>query len=127
MNEQQTYDALIAERDSIRAKIAEAEALKPRLDELEDSNTWRDRKGLITYAKQALEDSKRPVYDKGRWAADTRRIVAIDAKWVTLSRDGSNNAPIRYKITNGWPERSRDGYGKIDVEKALAIWAEHND
>lgn len=121
-----TYKELLEERKIILIKLKEAAELEQRLHELNDDN-WGRRQGLISKAKQKEEEEKSPIFEFPKNSFDKiLRIMSVDKKWITLKRDGSNGV-IRYKIENGWQERSRDGYHAIDVEKALKIWSEYNE
>jgi hypothetical protein len=124
---QNKLDTLEAELEEIEAILKRVPELEKRRAELKGSH-WRSHAGGEIYqAKLALVESKSPVFgeSKGGFHRATR-IVAIDAKWISIKTDGSDEKYIvRYKISNGWRERSRNDHGAIDVEKALAIWNEH--
>jgi hypothetical protein len=120
------YQELLKEKQDIVKKINEAKELEKRLVELND-DTWSRRKGLISLAKQKEEEENTPIFSesKNQFGRPTR-IVSVGKKWITLKTDGWDKL-YRYKIENGWLERSRDGGGAIDVERALKIWSEHNE
>ena len=109
-------DELLKERAEIELQIAEAEKAKERLQEMLNG---RNRLGEIALAELAVRDAAFPVYYKSVY--HTERIVGVDKKWIMIRRDGSDNI-VRYKRENGWRERLRYGYDKINVQEALEIW-----
>jgi hypothetical protein len=116
---QKELDALIAEEVECRKIIEQAKKCEKRLESL---NQHRGNPGNIEIKKQEIEDSKYPVWhESGR---NIERIVDVTEKWISIKPDGLNKPITRYKKDNGWRERSRDGYWKIDVQKALEIWEE---
>jgi hypothetical protein len=92
----------------LRLKTAEARRL-------EFANTWQG-KGLIYFAKLKLAESRLPVFKPGY------RIVGITDKWVTIKEDGEAIGN-EYSVTTGRKKGARNDGDKIDVEKALKIWA----
>ena len=116
------YDALVAEKEEIERKINEAESLKLRLREL--IGGWSTL-GEIERARLKARDLSFPEYEKlsGYYIL---RIIDVGDKWISLRGDGSGDKSItRYKKDTGWPERSRDGRGAIDAQKAIEIWEMH--
>jgi len=120
------FDDLLDELRSIQQKEKELEELLNRKNELQDS--WGN-KGLISKAEQALKDAQFPIYKKGKnevWNQN-KRIVAVDAKWISIKEDGYRREVIRYKKSNGWRERARDESSAIDAKLAIAIWEDWNN
>jgi hypothetical protein len=129
MNEREKLKELIAELKAIDAKLAEVDALNSRRDELIGSR-WSKNEGEITKTKIAYEDSLYPIFPMGRLGSfgSTYRITSVDKKWIYVKRDGMGKEYTQqYSISTGWPIRSRDGYGGIDAEEALAIWHKHQE
>lgn len=112
-------DSLLKERAEIVKKIEEAESLKPRLKELEGG--WNSY-GEIKTAELKARDLSFPVFEKTKWR--TLRVIGIDDKWISVRYDGGGDE-FKYKKSNGWRERSRDGRDIIDVQKAIEIWEKH--
>ena len=83
--------------------------------------------GLIGRVRLELLESKSPVYDvENNYWKMVRRIISVDKKWIELKCDGKLlDSSIKYSRETGWCMRSRDNYGAIDAQKALAIYAEH--
>lgn len=121
---QQELDDLLAENSDILEKIQEVIILESRLREL---NGGFNSKGLISIARQKLNDSKYPIYkEEGNWNPAIR-IVNVDKKWIYLKYDGHSEKEItRYKIDTGWKERARYVWSAIDPKRAIEIWNAHN-
>jgi hypothetical protein len=120
--ELKAIEELIAELKAIEVKLAEVSELEKRRNELRGDRCSRDS-GEITEAKIAYEDSLNPIFKEAGKRSCVLRIVSVDSKWISLKYDGiPDTSTTRYKISNGWPEESRDGYGAIDIELALKIW-----
>lgn len=119
---------LLAEESALRYRHkqlrSELEKVEARINEL--SQSWGTKKGLIAFVGQQIEDSKFPIYDikKAFFGEKTRRIVAIDAKSISLKDDGFGQKPVKYRRNDGFKFGSRGkGYDeKIDVTKAVEIW-----
>jgi len=113
---------LIAERDEIKANLARVDEWNARLRKLEGGY---HSYGEITIARHAIRDSRFPVYDSSHFGKN-RRIVAVDSIWIVLRRDGENDSEVEdFRVKDGMKARSIKHGEKIDVEKALAIWKEH--
>lgn len=127
--EQQALDRLKGELAEINQKLNQVSALEKRKEELLGSRWANGSKGEIYRAEMALYESKLPIFEKAinNFTRD-KRIVAVDSKWISIKVDGNDKKYVyRYKISNGWPERSRDGSGSIDVERALSVWNKHQE
>ena len=118
---QAELDVLLVETKTLKKQISDAESAKKRLSEL---YSW-DGLGLVARKRQELENSKYPIYDSDKW--NTRRIVDVDAKYISIKNDSRNtNDANKYKRENGWLIRSRSDSGAIDPVKAIEIWEAHN-
>jgi hypothetical protein len=117
---QKEYNALIIEYNAIKRLISDAQIAEKRLSELNDG---LGKPGLIRMAKNALNESKFPIFSES--GSTVTRIVSVDKKCIILKDDGIYNKPIRYKKENGWIERGRSEYRAIDFKKAIEIWNEH--
>lgn len=126
--EKQKLDSLEAELKEIEAKLSEVKQLEERRIELR-RDIWGIRCGEIAIAKQAYADSLYPVFEEATGRLRHKRIVNVDSKWISIKRDGDSDSGItRYKIENGWPERSRDGSYALsadDISRALEVWNGH--
>lgn len=109
---------MTAEKAELENWLSQAKGKERRLRAI---NGWNND-GELHRAELALRDSAFPIYGgtKTQWW----RIVAVDDNWVSLRYD-RNNITTRYKIANGCRERIRTDYDRIDIQKALTIWAEH--
>jgi len=112
------YMSLVAEAKECIKIAEEGKKAEKRLSELRD---WRGayQRGLINLAKIEYEDSLLPEFN------DRFLIKSIDNKWIYLREKGYLISTREFKLSNGWPKSSRDGYGKIDAELALKIWKDH--
>lgn len=118
---QDKLNALLTEQAELEAWLAQVPAKEERLKQLRDD--WGSQ-GKITQARLAIRDAAFPIFDpKGGWSKPIR-IIAVDSKWVSI-REDSRNEITRYRIFDGAKERTRGGWGKIDIQKALTIWKEH--
>lgn len=117
LNLQKEFKKLQTQIPAIEAELKSA---------TERYNSMRDgfhRDGLISQAKKEIEKAKQKRFPCLNPEADrfyVRHIVAVDSKFVTIS--GGWNGSERYRISDGCLERSRSGYSKIDIKKALALW-----
>jgi len=137
---QSELDALQAELKEVNSRYNEIDGLKKKLaDEQKElldrhkalvgRDVWGNTsRGLISKVNLELLESKLPIYEmlnNGRNKAT--RIISVDKKWIELKCDGQSlDSSTKYNRETGWRMRSRDDYGAIDAQKALAIWNEFN-
>ena len=112
--------ALIAEREKCNATIKAAELATIRLSEL--NNGWHSN-GEITVASLAVRDCEFPIFEKATYR--TKRIIAVDGKWITIREDGRNDVK-QYHLSTGQEKGTRSQWNKIDAAKAIAIWNQRN-
>jgi hypothetical protein len=112
--------ALIEERAKCEATIKAAELATIRLSEL--NNGWRAL-GEIAVAELAVRDCEFPIFEKPAYR--TKRIIAVDGKWITIREDRCKDE-TQYHLSTGQEKGTRSGLRTIDAAKALAIWNQRN-
>jgi hypothetical protein len=102
--------------------VAEKQA---RLQQIRGSH-WKT--GEKATKHREYKNAHYPIYDhRNIWAGDIRRVVYIDKKWVYIKRDIDGQNVQKFSIATGLAYGARAAQkhpDKIDVEKALKIWAE---
>lgn len=92
-----------------------------------DCGEIKDKKREIRDMEREIRDMEYPVFTEDiAWgnAKIKTRIVALSDKWITLRQDGSDEIK-EYSVTTGFKKHSKSSWSKIDHEKALTIWAQH--
>lgn len=117
---QKELNALLKEHREIKEFLSMVKLKEDRLRVLSD--TWHNGKGLISKKKMEVVDSMLPLFDDSSYV--NRLIESISEKWISIKGEGFSGTK-QYKVINGWPKGSRDGYGAIDYEKAIRIWSGH--
>jgi len=140
---QSELDALQVELNTVNSRYSEIDGLKKKLSDeqkellnrhtaLVDRDVWGNTgRGLIGKVNLELIESKSPIYERidtnGCYSGRVTRIISVDKKWIELKCDGQSlDSSIKYNRETVWRMRSRDDYGAIDAQKALAIWNEFN-
>ena len=82
-------------------------------------------RGLIESKRLELRDAAFPVLESGDYA--TTRIIAVSEKWIVTRTDGRDSEETtEFSRATGIQKRRRSSWSqRIDVAKALAIWAAH--
>ena len=112
--------ALENEKAEIQANLAKVPQWEKRLYAIVGGWGYL---GELQEAKLQLRDSEFPIYDQCRYI--TRRIIEVNDIWIVLRQDRQKET-TKFRIRNGWREKSRSDNFTIDVERALKIWKEHN-
>ncbi len=112
--------ALIEERTKCDATIKSAEFATIRLSEL--NNGWHTL-GEIAVAELAIRDCEFPIFEKSAYR--TKRIIAVDGKWITIREDRCKDE-TQYHLSTGQEKGKRSEWRKIDAAKALSIWNQRN-
>lgn len=114
------YLSLLEEKENCIKILSEAEKAKNRLRELAGEYS---KLGLLRKQRQRCKELTFPIYDDSSsgWGSRIRRIISVDAKWISLKSDGQEEF-IRYKRDTGKIERGRENCQTIDVAKSLEIW-----
>lgn len=114
--------ALHAELAEIEANLAKVPEWEARRRSLRGSyHGW----GEIKCLQLQIRDASFPIFRSDGWNnSEVERIIAVDDKWITIRRDGREEE-TRYRVADGGKAGTKTQFGRIDVAKALALWAEH--
>ncbi len=126
-----TTEQLQIELADKRAELADVQAKLAQMDDLIQrerhlTGGW-GRTGEIRDTERKLEESQWPIYSDDHSCMGAVRIIAVCNKWVTIRRDGSDDAN-QHSIETGNKKGARGQFasmGAIDIPRALEIWAAH--